>query len=449
MRIAGLEQRSAILIIVLVFGLLFALLYMSTFVAGQNSNSLNTILETKKAEASLSRLINPEPVCFTLENDSLGKYSFLSDLIKEADVEADLAPPTHFTSNRYDGFATGVNATDILHLIRQYQDNFNHTTATINIRNYTDDTHTYDCNFTYKGNQYYINVKFQSLTVINNHDGFVPIYITSTNKGMVNHLTYYTFNNTAVWTNNLNSFVTLTLETKIERQNFTVTTQIPPGKSWDYRLWPDLTSENNTVYHYEVQDNESSRPIANSNIIVKYYPKCMDQKIAKSLYSQSGVDMKFSAYLPEGYQYICGIHFYNNVIIQAYWNKTVEDPLELEYGENKVLDFPNYAFHPEALDNGVIQIIAGKSGVFTSYTDAQERYDDIKNETNYLDQRLIEIDNVYDGNDYQAVGYRHNVNIEKDIYILEAYDKDNQEFYLLKGKVPLAELVRMAESLKS
>lgn len=449
MNLAGLGQRSAALIIVLVFGLLFSLMYAST-IASQNSNSLYTILETKKAEASLNRLINPEAVCFTLNNDALGKYASLSRLIIEADNIADEpVPPSNPSSNKYDGFGTSVNATEILPLIRQYKNNFNHTTVAVPIRNYTDDTHTYDCNFAYEGNQYYINVKFQSLTVINDYDGFVPIEITSINEETVDHLTYYTFNNTAVWTNHLDSFVTLTLRAEIEKQNFTVTTQIPPGKSWDYRLWPDLTSENDTAYRYEVQDNKSSNPIANGNIVVKYYPKCMDQKIAKSLYSQSGVDMKFPAYLPESYQYICGIHFYNNVIIQAYWNRTVNDPLAETFGEVKVWDFPNYAFHPEALDNGVIQVIAGKSGVFTPYTDAQERYDDIKNETYYLDQQLVEIDNLYDGKGYQAVAYRHNFYVEKDIYILEMYDKDNQEFYLFKGKVPLAELVRMAESLKS
>ncbi len=149
MNLEGLGQGSAILIIVLVFGLLFSLLYVSTFVAGQNSNSLYTILETKKAEASLNRLINPEPVCFTLDNATLVKYSFLSDLIKEA--IADLSPPANPLSNRYDGFGTGVNATDILPLIRQYQNNFNHTTATVTIWNYRDDIHTYDCNFAYQG----------------------------------------------------------------------------------------------------------------------------------------------------------------------------------------------------------------------------------------------------------------------------------------------------------
>jgi hypothetical protein len=175
----------------------------------------------------------------------------------------------------------------------------------------------------------------------------------------------------------------------------------------------------------------------------------MGQKIAKSLYSQSGIDMKFPAYLLEGYQYICGIHFYNTVIIQTYWNRTVENPLEFEYGENKVLDFPNYAFHPEALDAGVIQVIAGKAEVFTPYTDAQGRYDDIKNKRYYLDQQFVEIDNLYDGKKYQAVAYRHNIYAEKDINILEMFDKDDQEFYFFKGEVPLSELVKMAESLKS
>ncbi len=442
--------KSILLIAILVFGILFSLISASSYVSEQSSNNFFKILESKKAEASLNRLINPEPVCFTLDSDALDRYASLKRLIKEADsIASEGVSPSDPSSNKYDGIGTIVNATDLLPLILQHQKNFNHSMATVTIRNYTDDVHTYDCNFAFNGSQYYLNLKFQSLTALDNYSGFVPIEIAYAKKGTVNFTTYYTFNNTAVWSNHIDSFVTLTLKTKIEKQNFTVSTQIPPGKSWDYRLWPDLTSENDTIYQYEVHDSsQSSRAIASGDIIVKYYPKCMDQKIAKSLYSQSGIGLKFPTYLPEGYHYICGIHFYNNVIIQAYWNRTVNDPLAETFGEGKVWDFPNYAFHPEALDNGVIQVIAGKSGVFTPYTDAQERYDDIKNETYYLDQQLVEIDNLYDGRDYQAVAYRHNVYVEKDIYILEMYDKDNQEFYLLKGKVPLVELVNMAESLK-
>lgn len=49
-------QSFAALIIVLVFGLLFSLLYVSTFVTSQDSDALYTTLETKKAEASLNKL---------------------------------------------------------------------------------------------------------------------------------------------------------------------------------------------------------------------------------------------------------------------------------------------------------------------------------------------------------------------------------------------------------
>lgn len=61
------------------------------------------LFETKKAEASLNKLKSPEPVCFTLNDDAIGKYAFLTTLIKEADQTAIESLPANPLSNRYDG----------------------------------------------------------------------------------------------------------------------------------------------------------------------------------------------------------------------------------------------------------------------------------------------------------------------------------------------------------
>lgn len=432
----------------MVFGVLFSLLYASGNISSKNSDALFTVLETKKAEASIFRLDNSETTCFRLNDDDqiVKNYSF-SSAVREADGNAELRPEP--INNRFGGFSMGINATDIIPLIRQYQEIFNHTTTAVSIRNYADETHMFECNFTYNGNQYYLVIEFRSLTAINEKDGFVAIDVRDNGTATSQLITYYTFNNTAIWTNHLDSPVTLTVTTQIDNEDILLTTQIPPGKSWDYRLSPDYSSANGTLYFYQVRESSSNAVITDGVIIVKYYPKCMSQRIAKSLYSQSGIALKFPDYLPDGYSYICGIHYYNDVIIQAYWNRTVDDPLAETFGESKVWDFPNYAFHPEALDNGVIQLIAGRAGTFTGYSDANERFEDIKDNRAYLDQQLIEVWNVHDGKRYGGVAYRHNILVEKDINIVELYDKDKNEFYFLKAKLPLRELVLMAESLNS
>lgn len=445
-----LGSRSTVLVIVTVFGLLFSLLYASTVIANQHSDALFAILESKKAEASLFRLKNPEPVCFTLHDISPGDHPFLMDLIKQADSMADSPEPSYDNlTNRYDGFANGVDAADVLPIIREHQDKFNHTIEIVSIRQYADERHTYDCNFDYKGNQYYLDIKFQSLTALNERDGFVSIDITSDAKaGISDILTFNTFNNTAIWINHLESFVNLTLQTEMEEQQFTVSARIPPGKSWDYRLYIDHSRMEDTIYHYQIKESGKGTTLMSGDIGVRHYPPCMSQEIAKSLYSQSGVKMKYPAYLPQGdYRYVCGIHFSNSDLIQAYWNQTVANPLEDSFGESKDYTFINFAFHSDGLDSGIIQVIGGKTGILARDTDAQGRYDEIRNMNYYLDTQLVTIENLYDGSEYHAVAYRHNIFVEKDINILEVYD-ENGEYYFFRGKVPLSELVKMAESLR-
>lgn len=432
--------------------MLFSLLASSSYVAEQNSNALFQELRTKKFEASIFRLKEPEPVCFMLDDNDLSNYPFLSKMIRDADeyTEQEIASPSPLIdNNRYIGLTANPNASDVLVLVKQYAEQLNHTESTDNIAGFEDERHSYSCNIGYNNKQYFLQLDFKSLTAINERRGFISISIGPSMDKTSNFTTYYSFNNTAVWTDSLDSAAMVTLQTELDGTAETVSTTILPGSSWDYRLDPDYSKPQDTIYRYTI---DSGKTHASGDIVVKYYPQCMNQQVADSLYSQSHIDMKFPTYLPDGYRYICGIHFYGDVIIQAYWNRTVQDPLSEQYRESDgdVYDFPNYAFGQDALDSGVVQIIAGKvASGFTSFTNAQDRFDDIRSERAYLDAQLIEVFNIHDGKRYGGVAYRHNVYAEKDINIVELFDKENGEFYFLRGKMPLRELVVMAESLKA
>ncbi|HXG07217.1 MAG TPA: hypothetical protein VNI77_07830, partial [Nitrososphaera sp.] len=168
--------RSTTLIIILVFAVLLTLLYISPIASKQNSDEFYRVLESKKVDASLFRLVRPEATCFSLSDNDLGQSSFLSVMMEQADSFVnDQLPMIH--GNRYDGYGMPVNSTDVLPLIRTFQNKFNHTIENKVIRGYHDEAHLYDCNFQYNDKQYYLRLEFRSLTALDNYGGFVPISV--------------------------------------------------------------------------------------------------------------------------------------------------------------------------------------------------------------------------------------------------------------------------------
>lgn len=472
------SYRSTLLIVIVVFGILFSLLFASPFLTRQASADYYRILESKKADASLFRLVNQEETCFTLQRDDLADFEFLSTLVREADTFVnDSFPSIH--ENRYDGFGMGVSSSDAVRLIRAFENNFNHTVTSKVIRGYNDDTHLFDCNFEYNGNQYYLRMEFRSLTALDDHSGYVPVSISAnrvvatvssarilppedtlpnnfrdiTNPS--NLTVFHTFNNTIVWNNDIVPpvWVKVTLNTTgFEGEDVSVAAQIPPRKSWDYRLWHNYLDIEPTVYNYAVEA-ESKGTVATGKINVNFYPvPCMNQEEARSLYAQSGIAMRFPSYLPDGYEYKCGIHYDHFNLLQAYWNQSAPD----------IPDIAASSTEEQALNEGIIQIFAIKAVPFW-YEHANKTAEARLHELTqgeysryYLDPKIVEIANGQDDRGaqresgykpIQGVAYQRNFYIWKDINILEVYDQNRHDTYILKGKLPIDELIKMAQSM--
>lgn len=463
--------KSFLLIALLVFGMIFSLLYASSYVQDERSHYSTRVLESKKADASLFRLVNPEPVCFTLHDEDLNKYTFLPIMLKEADsFVTDGYPSIH--ENRYDGYGMRVNSSEAVSLVKAFESRFNHTVENRIIDGYNDDFHLYDCNFEYIDYQYYLRLELKSLTALDRYSGFVPISVMSEGISATvssarlfdessNHFRtvtnpvelnmFNTFNNTLVWSNNVSgdsssssSWVKLTLNaTGFDDENIIVSTQIPPGKSWDYRLSPNYRSLDPTVYEYAVEGDKVRT--TSGRIYVHSYPSCMDQQEARSLYGQSGIYMRFPTYLPEGYEYKCGVHYDHFLLLQLYWNQDINDLETLNYLSSNTEE--------ASLNDGLIRVFAAKAVPFWHdhlNTTAEERLEELtsgENSRYYLQPRIVEIEHTAANQAIDAVAYQRNFYSWKDINILEVYDHEQQEAYVLKGKVPLEELVSMAQSM--
>ncbi|HEX7032896.1 MAG TPA: hypothetical protein VF172_07845 [Nitrososphaera sp.] len=471
--------RSTILIIVLVFGVLFSLVFSSPYLTRQAGADYFRILESKKADASLSRLVNQEETCFDLRDEDLADFEFLSTLIGQADTFSNDSFPS-IQGNRYDGFAMEVNSSDAVRLIRTFENNFNHTVTNIVIRGYHDDAHLFDCNFGYNGNQYYLRIEFRSLTALDEHSGYVPVSISASravatvssaritppDDTLPNNFrnivdpsgltVFHTFNNTMIWSNEIipPAWAKVTLNTTgPEGEKISISAQIPPGKSWDYRLLHNYLSYDPTVYDYAVEA-ENKGTIATGKIVVNFFPTpCMNQEEARSLYGQSGIAMRFPSYLPAGYEYRCGMHYDQFSLLQVYWNQSAPD----------IPDLIASAAEEQTLNEGIVKISAIKVVPFW-YEPANKTADARLQELTqgeysryYLDPKIVEIAGgqhgdlgVEQGSGYkpiQAVAYQRNFYSWKDINILEVYDQNRQEMYILKGKVSLDELVDMAKSM--
>jgi hypothetical protein len=345
--------------------------------------------------------------------------------------------------------------------VREHQSLWNNTNQLVEVREgYSDDTHFYSCNFQHDGKHYHISLDFRSLTALGQHLGFVPVGISEDGFAVKerymapeSHVmqsrpaasphdvrVYYTFNNTAVWTNNAKQWVHLTLTQESSEGNYTVEGNIPPGKSWDYFLRPSFSSAEPTVYHYSAALEEGRT--FDGSFTVKYYPTCMTMDEASSLYSQNEFAMRFPTYLPEGYRYLCGIHFDGFMLLQGYWNRPAEAVSEFE-GYTRFQDF---AYSGNALSNGVIQIFAVKEGG-TWHTEvdksAEERFEELRaQQGSDRDVTLVPI-----SQDVGAVTYVRDLYPAQEIHIMEIYDPANNEGYIIRAMMDFDELTKIGKSL--
>jgi hypothetical protein len=299
---------SSVLVFVLAFAVLFSMLSVSGLLAKENTEKLYDVLATKTVEASMWRLKNLEKTCFELDSATANSYPFLAELIREADFNT-MSPGSE---DRYDGYSTGVEGSDAMPLVRSL--GFDHSVEEKSVRNISDKVHMYSCNVEYGGNLYFLQIKFYAVSHLNEYAGYLPITITDdllrdAGQEPTNSTVFRWFNNTAVWDNKSDSWMTLHLipdlvdEIPAAEMSYglePVTVKLPPFTARDFYLGSRF-SPADIVYHYQIQEY----PWIQGDISLKHAPRCMDFDTARSLYSATKFPFMAPTYSPDGYEYKC------------------------------------------------------------------------------------------------------------------------------------------------
>ncbi|HEY7733976.1 MAG TPA: hypothetical protein VIB07_04215 [Nitrososphaera sp.] len=470
-------RTSSLAIVSLVFATLFLLLYISTYLRDDAKRLHLESLEVKKTDVTINRINNASPVCFVLAANDLARYGFLPYFIEEADRIAMEDEPNE--DGRYDAFGGGANTADVVQFIGDFESKLDLNSKEVTIRGqYTDRIHVYKCNFEYDGRQYDIWFELRSLTAVSDYAGYVPILITE--NGIVAKLrpaipqgfgqdvvgtryvnnpkdliVYLSFNNTVIWTNTIdnqafqNSIASISpglTRLSAGSEPYEVSTRIPAGQSWDYRLRP-ADSGNGTTYHYAVTLPSGIKH--EGNIHVRSYPQCMSQADAQSLYGQNGIDVRYPSYLPDEYRYICGTHITGFSFVQSYWNGSEVD-MQRVANETGYDSFEAYATRDVGLQSGVIQMWlfkAERADDSLWNVTAEDRLHDstILGQQNEPGAQVIEIDP-----DNRVSAYAHVWHLPSgNINVLEISDPSKGEAYIIRAKLPMEELVRIAQSMFS
>lgn len=347
------SYRSATLIAILVFGILFSLSYSSSFFANQNLEGTYQVIGSKRVELEIYRLRTPEDVCFNLDDQKLkeidgaimasydpaeGTGDSLSAAIRDADssavsdeqMEEQLKPPMEYfesMGNRYTGRGLYFEKAEaIVPLVKAYESAFNHTVTHKVTRGYSDDIHRYSCNFSYNGNYYGLNLKFYSLRFLTVYSGFTAISIPdgrsliggsdsvaiSADEDSTKIIrAIYPFNDTIVWTNHSHTPVTLQISYKttdpaemgdpgtdngssaISRKEIT----IYPDESYD-EFFNNYYDSADGIFNYTVKEH----PAVHGTVVVDHYPVCsLDMQKVQLLYQHTAYPIKLPRHIPAGY----------------------------------------------------------------------------------------------------------------------------------------------------
>jgi hypothetical protein len=360
-------QRSSILVFALVIGSMFALLSVSMMYTSMSpKEKLIQELQAARTNVNLARMINPENICFTLDNETLGRYPSLAQAIKEADKKAEdgIRRNEHY-GNYYAGAIVNLDRSQMLSLLRTY--NFNETVSQNPSldRFFTYEDRNFNCGFNYSDKHYLLTLFFTTFEQVNTDRGYVPIHITQrlaerAESPITNVTTYAPFNATAIFFNELsNSSVTIDVTSK--NGGISDTIILLPNKMQDIGLRPNWTTLQNTDFQYKVKEY----PWIEGEISVspRYNSECMSKEVTKSLYSQSEFEVKFPTYLPEGFKPACNAENLPSYVIQIYVNQTAVDNYR-KSGAMSSRDNPYpfylYAGMPEEQVEGIVQVHAQK-----------------------------------------------------------------------------------------
>lgn len=453
------------------------MLYFSSLLASQDTERFYQILASKRADLEVYRLRVPQNICFELDDETLARVDqlmaqeppatqdSLSRAIKSADTDAQTdqqmeeqlqMPKEYFEQmgNRYTGEGLRVeNGGAVVPLVQSYESKFNYASTNAVKGGLADVVHSYNCNFSHDGEYYGIGIKFYSLLSLNEYAGYLPVVITEgvlkdENRTGEMATVFRYFNNTVVWENKSDSWLTLQVTPAIEdgapgSASEPITRRLAPLQSWDLYLGGPRVD--GTRFHYQIKEY----PQVQGDITVKSAPVCMDFDTARSLYSQTEFPFKTPLYVPEGYEYKC-----------------MQADMASVY-----LYYSNQTFRPEfmgeALAEGQIQIYMDDydryfdlpkdlPGAYQNDEDRiKSQYEGILKENPVLNPQLVDINGKLAwGHEAALYGARQTVVFPDGSEITTASGLparllfyDNGTGIRLEGYVPLEELVKMAESL--
>jgi hypothetical protein len=429
------SYRSTALIVIVLFGLLFALLYSSAYSITENKEQLLKELQVERADAYVARMIQVDHTCFSADQ-IIDRYPSLVQAIKMADEEAGIDATTD--GNYYSGVGVDLSKTEMLSFLRNYDFNLTTNLEQTPNRLFTHQYKHLTCGFSFSNKYYQLAFTFTSLESVDRERGYVPIIIDQRlvdklDSPVTGALTHGPFNNTAVFFNKLDSPVTIELVNSDIGVLETVT--IPPSKMSELRITPDFNSLDDVAYHYHVQEY----PWIEGDIIVSIVASsdCMNKDVAKSLYFQSDFDVKFPAYLPSGFKLACNVEVLDNLVVEIYVNQTAIDyhnKTQIFHSRNNPYPVFLYSSTPEAEASGIIEIYAQKIYEGNANSTGYQFYQELVNSSNDKEVSFTVIGDIsylkhYDGR----------------LSVVNVYTYD--ESYRLVGTIPMQELVRTAESM--
>jgi hypothetical protein len=438
-----------------VFAILFSLVYLSDSDIVKSSKKQMLIQELQtatRANAGVSRMIEPDNICFTVDQRILDKYPSLADSIKQADTWAQIDIKTDSRyGNYYSGVGLNLNKTQMLSLISEYN-GFNQTvyeyTTPDNL--FTNQDRHFTCGFTYHQKYYNVDLTFTMLKQVNRDGGYVPIHITRAliekklNLQTPDETTFAPFNNTIVFFNDLSSplnvEVTNENETAAEGTTGTMTIAIPANKKSDLRLGPNWNSLDSVIYHYKV--NEYPWIEGEISVSPRYNSECMTKEIAKSLYAQSDFEVKFPSHLPEGFRLACNGESTGDYVIQIYVNQTAEDHYKNK-GEMHSLGnpYPFYIYEstPDDDAKGIFHIHAQKYYLNDPVEQQHDYYQFLLNNTS---AGSLTNPNFFEMNGISYLTYNEGSLSHVDVVVNESHER-----YRLVGALPIDEMIKIAKSL--
>ncbi len=433
--------RSTALVVILVFAMLFSLIYISNLniIAVGNENSTNELQSSGRVYADITRMIKPENICSTFDAAILEEYPPILRGLEDADdsAEDDISIGSHY-GNYYTGVGLYLDMTDMVSLLRKYE-GFNETAGKYTTPNnlFTYHQQYFNCGFAYQEKYYNIGLTFETLEQVHRASGHVPVNITKTlaaEKGRVqspNGTTFAPFNNTLVFINELAS--PLTIQVNSEYAIVSESIVLPPGGMGDLHLAADWSGTNDTNYHYSVLEYPWIQ--GDFSVSTRYTSECLDKEIAKSLYAQSDLEVKFPSYVPEGFHLACVAENTDWHLIQIYVNQTA-----IDYYNSTDFSYPPYpvgisGFTPEEESKGIVDVHVMKFYSEDPRQMLKEKY-----------QSLLASPGIATNPELFEVAGRSYLTFDEGRLSTVEVATDH-ELYRLTGSLPMDAMLRIAESL--